>query len=776
MPWRTTSGKATRAGCPLFRAAVGLQAIVVLLACDGSERPPSPGVDPKPPSGAAPAPVWVVDAREPGPSLPPVGRSLFDFLLASGPGVQSVPFPFEALVALVEERLGPGRSSSLKRVLVPRGRSLQRDAAPEAFFRFPRAILAVDGEADTSSPGPHLRLKDRLYVGYQETAGVLEVISYNEAAGRFEFQVVKDYRDGGSPRLVYANRALCMSCHQNGAPVFGRPLWDETNANPRIAALLRAERGDHYGYPSEPGVDVAYELDAATDRANLFSAWQVLWREGCGDGSEGASCRARLLSAALQYRLSGGGTVAGEATKALTPLLTARWHSRWPAGLAVPTSDIPNRDPLATSLPSGAREAGSLSSKTRIVAPATAGPELIALVRRQDVPPDLEPLHPRDPLATWRLDAGAEDVERLVRGLAEFLAEDDLRRFDDALSREDGDGLSRERFEVPCGVRLSPLASGGQRVVFSCKEPADSAAVPPATRVSLEGRLYVEGEQVVKGLVERIAFDGIAETPVLAARGGRLRRQHGRWLASPDLEQPSPGRRPRRANGDRITGFELSWPETASGQTEGERAGRLSLETVRDFARLESALASLDRRTAAGDTDVLGDQPFRRASLMDALDAELGLARVPRCCEDATPLSDAHTDPAAGPARDDDGQGRFVLLHRYCGECHGGPDRLPPNFLHGSPKEVEREVTQCAERMAFRLAMWQRGGRRSKTPMPPVSALRGLGVKADEWRSHEDLESLRDLVSGLLGGEAGTSVALDELRARPYEGLRPCLH
>ena len=33
----------------------------------------------------------------PGPSMPPVGRSLFDFVTAGG-----VPFPFEALIRKIE--------------------------------------------------------------------------------------------------------------------------------------------------------------------------------------------------------------------------------------------------------------------------------------------------------------------------------------------------------------------------------------------------------------------------------------------------------------------------------------------------------------------------------------------------------------------------------------------------------------------------------------------------------------------------------------------------
>ena len=106
-----------------------------------------------------------------------------------------VPFPFSSLVQLIGDRIDPENGvSRAKRVLMPLNRSLQRHAPKPDFFKYPRAVLAVDTEPAFSPESAGMLLKDRLYVGYQEKANTLEVISYNEAAGRFEFQVVKDYR------------------------------------------------------------------------------------------------------------------------------------------------------------------------------------------------------------------------------------------------------------------------------------------------------------------------------------------------------------------------------------------------------------------------------------------------------------------------------------------------------------------------------------------------------------------------------------------------------
>ena len=205
-----------------------------------------------------------VDATD----LPSVGRSRFDQVIGAG----QVPYPFARLVTQIEAQLeaDPGGLPPLKITLIPLGRSLQRSAAAPDFFHFPRVIVAVDS---ASKPGV-APLQDRLFIGYQEKSAVLEVISYNEDAGRFEFQLVKDYRAGGKPQVVYANRTLCYACHQNGAPIFSRALWDETNANPQVAALLAASGKNFYGIPPERGVDLPYAIDIAVKRANGLALTQ----------------------------------------------------------------------------------------------------------------------------------------------------------------------------------------------------------------------------------------------------------------------------------------------------------------------------------------------------------------------------------------------------------------------------------------------------------------------------------------------------------------------
>lgn len=360
--------------------------------------------------------------------LPPVGRSRFDQFIGSAPA----PYPFASLLQRLSAQLetDPGGLPPLKITLVPLGRSLQRTAAAPDFFDFPRVVVAADSAA---KPG-FAPLQDRLFIGYQEKAAILEVISYNEAAGRFEFQIVRDYKQGGKPSVHYARRALCLTCHQNAAPIFARPLWDETPANPAIAAKLASTGRDFYGVKLS-GTDIAYFIDAATDRANLFPVWQQIWRWGCGPGDAGARCRRVWFDASLRYALSG---VLPTSEPAGFAYLRARWGRIWPNGLPIPNPDIPNRDPLAAM-----RETGAGLTQT--------SPE--------HIPAALEPLNPRASLAYWK----SPDPPQLMAGLASLFNPADIAALDQSLSRaSDNPSL---HITLPC--QLNPKRERRMRFVCS---------------------------------------------------------------------------------------------------------------------------------------------------------------------------------------------------------------------------------------------------------------------------------------------------------------------
>ena len=586
---------------------------------------------PLPPDSTTPP--WVIDPAEPGTNLPPIGRSLFDFLItkdANGKKVYDVPFPFPALSARIESHLHSAHTQPvLKRLLIPVNRSLQRRAGDGAFFVYPRAVLAVDTDADSALSLSGMYLKDRLFIGYHERTGVLEVISYNEAAGRFEFQVVSDYRAGGTPIVRYANRALCTACHQNHSPIFSRPMWDETNVNPKIAALLAHQHRPYHGFPIRQGVGTLQAFDDATDRANDISLAQLLWREGCeqaGRPEKSIRCRAELIEWMLRYALSKRLVQRWQTGEAGVdpPSFLAAWRARWPQGLSIPNPDIPNRNPFRYV---AVNEFPGLSE---VEATALEGRELRSLFRGPH-----EPTLPRDPLEMWTIPDTPEALERVLSTLAQFFSRADLDRLERLLHRD---------------------------------------------------------------------------------------------------------------------------PE-----------------------RLTHVVSTVAQETLMGRTDAFADLPFRRVTLLAALDQRLGLPVVSRCCLDDHGMPPPVDDEVAlhhstSAAHGTSFIGEHNLFYRYCGACHHGADGFPPNFLHGSPDEVESNLTQCADRMFVRLSMWDVGDRKQpEAPMPPAMHLLHHRISLDQWKRHPDLQVLRKEVMAAIQRKRGAVFTPENLLQQDYDTLPACL-
>ena len=740
------------AGVLATTVLLGLQS---LQTARGDEPPRGPVFDQ---AGLPAGATWAVDPQDPGPSLPPAGRSLFDLLtrpLETPEGtarVQRVPFPFSDLLAAIEAQLGrpPGEPSPLKRVLIPLGRSLQRNAAGTEFFRYPRAVVAVDTEAAQGG----MFLKDRLYLGYHEKAEVLEVISYNETAGRFEFQLVRDYRPGGAARVVYANRAVCTACHQGGGPIFSRQLWDETNANREVGRLLAAEKRDFYGLPASQGEDIPYAIDNATDRANRLAVYQLLWREGCGSGeSERAiRCRAAAFTAALQHRLSGGALHDTEAESFREGFVRAArraWETRWPQGLAIPDPDLPNRDPLTAQGPGSAA----------VSLPAALGPQeaerLGGLVRRSHVPAVFEPLNPRPPLEVWTA-AGTDDKGpgRLIGGLGEFLTSEEVRRLDEHLfAAGSRPGQPRESLTAPCEVAVQQREGTAERVKLKC--------------AALEGRFFLDGSRVTGGTIERLETAG-GTLRDLEVSGGTATAAAGRREVEVEVAQKLSGLHVRRADGNALERVRLAWQD-------GETSGEATAVFLADFAEVDAALGKLVERTVAGNLDAFSSQPFRRAAVLGPLFEELGMEPGTCCRDDAgLPPPVLEADGAAGP--DDFPEPAVKALYQYCARCHATPEPSPPNFLYGDVPTVRANLAHCAERIYFRLDVWSLPPEeRPKTPMPPIHSLSALGLAAESWPGDPALALLRQHAAGFLRTQTGAAPRLAALETRGYENLRSCL-
>ena len=309
-------------------------AAALLAACGGDERGGITQLAKQPGAVAADAP----SARLiPSDDLPPDGtRSLFDHLVAAN---GQIPYPFPKLVELIRKN-DPEAAAPLT-LLVPHGRSLLKGLADDAH---PRVLAAADFQAAATPASLGLAPRGQLFLGFVENASEIEVLSYNEAAGRFEFQLVQNYCAGCIPKLVYAKRAICTTCHQGAVPIFPQRPWNETNGAPATAAAIRSARGNDESYLDVPLANplaAPERFDQLTDVGGFIPATQRLWIDACGAS---ADCRRTMLKLALNWLENPAGFDAQSAeANTLRELQAAGWPT---GGIAVAESDLANRDPI----------------------------------------------------------------------------------------------------------------------------------------------------------------------------------------------------------------------------------------------------------------------------------------------------------------------------------------------------------------------------------------------------------------------------------------------
>ena len=695
---------------------------------------------------------WAVDPTVPGPDLPPVGRSLFDHLITErteGSRTYRVPFPLSALIERVQARLAQREYSGGTRVvMIPMGRSLQRVAAAPDFFKYPRIVFAVTGEPATSERDAGVLLKDRLYIGYVEKTGVLEVISYNEAAGRFEFQLVKDYRAGAQPKIFYANRAICIACHQNHAPIFSKAIWGESNANGRVRELLRSQRAD-FDLSAQGNIDFPDDIDKATVRANTLVSLQSVWQQGCLDAqnrSQSQRCRAAAFMAVLQYGLSGEQDFDSGSPSYQSDFVSTFgrvWHQIWPQGLSVAQSSLPDRNPLGGSVSSyGGGGSGELPFNW---------------IAASNVPAELDPLNPRPAREIWRF-AGALDASRFITGWAKFFTADDFRALDAHLLQQGkSDGAQRSVYRGQCtGLRGAPGTRGFKL------ECASDASV--ARGVHLAGRFDDTGS----GRIDWLNFGPAGQVRDVLLDGSVQRTgAENRMRAIPTMK----GLAARLPDGRALESIEIRWlAETAEEKQSRPMEARVEVTVIDDFALARRAVDRLLAKQPA----LFDGAPLARASLMRALFSELGMAERSWCCLDDAGMPPAALDPPDVSASALAKPELRPLIH-YCAMCHLTHEQFPPNFLSGDPNRVAENLRQCAPRMLVRLsAWWPQTGQRVKSPMPPETALPALGMATQRWVHSEELEQMRSYVEELSRRE-GKPSDVDELLKDGYEALPRCL-
>lgn len=605
-----------------WRIAAALCAVIGLSAM-GARAEPAPG----------PEPLASLDDR--GASLPPVGRSIFDFMVAKqvdGEWIYDVPFPFEALMDHLKAGLDEGYRGPTKEVLHPIGRSLHRHAAsPHDYFRYPRAVIAVDAESVPPAGRSGAMLRDRLYIGYQPLSESVELIAYNEAAGRFEYQVVIDYREGGTPKVTYADRGLCTACHHNQSVIYAGAPWAESNSSAQVVALLREEAESFYGIPAQVSFDIPELFDEATDRTNFFSAYQLAWQDGCeatGDFESAVACRRDGLISALRYRLTSGYqlTDSGDGTRdRFADAIVESWLARWPRGVEIASADLLDLDPFGQP----GYAIGSVGADIGVA-------ELAAMVNDDMVQfeAEYEPLFERAPKDVWMVAApfaGLSPVEpswvsQVIGGLGNFLAAVDIERLSDHLAASSAPerGLS-----FPCQVVPGDAAGETINIWFQCDASLGE-------RAPLKGQLRGGANGAVEGVLSRLHPETAAPAGMVV-RDGRFERTESGWRARFALRDSVTGFDARMGDGNYLRDLVLDWP-AVDGVAEAPVAATITMTIADDFAIVVAAIDDLAEATLAGESDALAYAPFRRVAVLRPIFDQIGFEPMDWCCLDADHL------------------------------------------------------------------------------------------------------------------------------------------
>lgn len=543
-------------------------------------------------------------AQRTEPDQPPSGQSLFDELFHPLDGVTSgydIPYPISKLIAKIEGEIGLTENSDanqIKSVLIPLGRCINRYAAAPDFFKSPRIVLAAQSEPQLSDRRNFIFLKDRLFIGYQKASAAMEVISYNDAAGRFEFQTVKNYDGISTPVVEYANREACISCHQNRGPIFSRAPWRETSANPQVMRRLAETEVIPKDWEATIRGSEAADIDSATNRANMFTLYQELWQSACDSESDGDAkrCRAGIFELVLQHRLRqySQNTIYSDLSSQYSlPITESNIEKNWPQGIKTLSSDIVNPNPFVVG------ETEYLNSAADLTTPRT---NLVNVVQ-------------------WY----QKILLHLVEGLGKFLPLADFRRLDGELFQLASHIQGRSYLHGKCQLRrtddISELADGQTGEIFVNCQLGDGALTAPGHFTS---DLYVEsGKVFTYGGYDKMVLSTNTAYIGLTQHGGQISDQGDHWSLILDVYDSRHQLRSRLPNGGIFERVEIRWPKTGNTDrlfsSQSVVSGEGTITIISGEGTISAAINRMLTRADNGSLDLFSRKPFRGRQLMDEL-------------------------------------------------------------------------------------------------------------------------------------------------------------
>jgi hypothetical protein len=359
------------------------------------------------------------------------------------------------------------------------------------------------------------------------------------------------------------------------------------------------------------------------------------------------------------------------------------------------------------------------------------------------------------------------DLERLVRGLSRALPDRHVAMLDRYLRDAVGDAPGRA-LTTRCKVVRRGMMGRPRLYQIECGVGAEGS---PAFQLRAQFQLTPEG--IAKGEAGSLELD--ASNYARQSLVGRAERSESGERIVLRLVDRDGVTAIRAPDGNTIGSFMLAWDrEVPEGTARFDATGTLLIAS--DFRPVTAALERL-AANAALDLPLLADR-FEGIKLSGWLLAELGVLSQFECCG-VGPMPEPRLDVDAGPTESAlsvalEHRGPLRIFSRYCGACHGGDTRYPPGFLHGEGEAVLNAVTQCAERIYYRLSMWQSvSEEQAVPPMPPLQGLSLARTTVEDWRRSESLERLTAYARNLLIDEGRDPGAVID---NPYHATRACLN
>ena len=634
------------------------------------------------------------------------------------------------------------RQPCAKQVLIPLGRSLQRTSASPAFFEYPArrrrdrrrgaraGRAAPQGPALSRLPGEERpRRGDQLQRGGRPlrvpgrratTARAVRARS-STRSGRCAPPATRTRRRSSRARCGTRPTPTRASPRRSPAPAATGTQPGRLSRHPDPPRRGRAERDRRRHRPGQPA-----------------RAWQLLWREGCGNGAAGARCRARRSSPR--------------------------------SSTASPTSVH------STS----ARPRGGTSSRPRSAAPGTPAGRRVLRFRA-----------PTSRIATrCRRKAHAPSP-----GSRRRTSPRRSNRSRHARRSRCGPLPDRKPRAVssPASPSSSPTPSPGRSTGSSRRAPSANVRPSGATkrRASWRGRARARGSDASRAgdaplrVAGRLDAAAVRVSPAARSRRSRwvARRQSStsRWRWGASTAAPARGRSPsvprttraRLADGAAITGIEHG-VESARGACPGcgarglgacdlNRHRRLRAGAQRDRGARGGARRATPRSLRAlsagardGGAIRATGSPGERVVLRGRLAAAAGRGRGARAAD-------------AGRRR----RGALRSVFYRSARAAIRPRSARRRISCRRRRSASRRASSTARRASTRGSACGASGRRRATRRRcRRRCRRRAGTSTSRRRAIAGLERT---ASELVRAESGAAPRLETLLANGYESLRPCL-